>query len=62
MKILIKQQDLESSKTDGTKVAFIGSTWSKNFYNDRKMYVMNIDGSVTFFFNGGQDVEKSNST
>ena len=30
---------------DGTKVAFIGSTWSKNFYNDRKMYVMNIDGS-----------------
>ncbi|MAS31220.1 MAG: peptidase S9 [Flavobacteriaceae bacterium] len=23
----------------------MGSTWSKNFYNDRKMYVMNIDGS-----------------
>ena len=30
---------------DGTKIAFVGSTWSKNFYNDRKMYVMNIDGS-----------------
>ena len=30
---------------DGSKVAFIGSTWTKNFYQDRKMYVMNADGS-----------------
>lgn len=30
---------------DGSKVAFIGSTWSKNFYQDRKMYVMKLDGS-----------------
>ncbi|MEM8847270.1 MAG: S9 family peptidase [Bacteroidota bacterium] len=30
---------------DGSKIAFIGSTWSKNFYHDRKMYVMNSDGS-----------------
>jgi len=30
---------------DGKKVAFVGSTFSKNFYTDRKMYVMNIDGS-----------------
>ena len=29
---------------DGSKIAFIGSSWSKNFYNDRKMYVMDIDG------------------
>jgi dipeptidyl aminopeptidase/acylaminoacyl peptidase len=30
---------------DGSKVAFIGSTWTKNFYKDRKMYLMNLDGS-----------------
>lgn len=30
---------------DGSKIAFIGSTWSKNFYNDRKIYIMNFDGS-----------------
>ncbi len=30
---------------DGSKVSFIGSTWSKNFYNDRKMYIMDLDGS-----------------
>ena len=38
----------ESSPTvspDGTKIAFVGSTWTKNFYHDRKMYVMDIDGS-----------------
>ena len=45
---LTAREGTESSpkvSPDGTKVAFIGSTWSKNFYNDRKMYVMNIDGS-----------------
>ena len=30
---------------DGSKIAFVGSTWSKNFFNDRKMYVMDSDGS-----------------
>ena len=30
---------------DGSKVAFIGSTFTKNFYKDRKMYLMNLDGS-----------------
>ena len=30
---------------DGSKIAFVGSTWSKNFFNDRKMYVMDTDGS-----------------
>ncbi|PRX55151.1 S9 family peptidase [Flagellimonas meridianipacifica] len=30
---------------DGSKIAFIGSTWSKNFYHDRKMYIMDSDGS-----------------
>lgn len=30
---------------DGKKVAFVGSTYTKNFYSDRKMYVMNLDGS-----------------
>ena len=30
---------------DGSKIAFIGSTWSKNFFNDRKMYVMDTNGS-----------------
>lgn len=30
---------------DGTKVAFVGSIWTKNFYQDRKMFVMNLDGS-----------------
>ena len=30
---------------DGSKIAFVGSTWSKNFFNDRKMYVMDTNGS-----------------
>ena len=30
---------------DGSKIAFVGSTFSKNFYNDRKMYIMDADGS-----------------
>ena len=30
---------------DGSKIAFIGSTWSTNFYHDRKMYLMDVDGS-----------------
>ncbi len=30
---------------DGKKVAFVGSLYTKNFYQDRKMFVMNIDGS-----------------
>ena len=34
-----------SLSPDGSKIAFIGSTWSKNFFNDRKMYVMDTDGS-----------------
>ena len=34
-----------SVSPDGSKIAFIGSTWSENFYHDRKMYTMNVDGS-----------------
>ena len=34
-----------SLSPDGSKIAFVGSTWSKNFFNDRKMYVMDTDGS-----------------
>ena len=34
-----------SISPDGSKVAFIGSTFTKNFYKDRKMYLMNLDGS-----------------
>ena len=30
---------------DGKKVAFIGSLWTKNFYHDQKLFVMNADGS-----------------
>lgn len=47
-KELTSRDGTESSprvSPDGTKVAFIGSTWSKNFYNDRKMYIMDFDGS-----------------
>ena len=44
---LTSRDGTESSPSvspDGSKIAFIGSTWTKNFYQDRKMYVMNIDG------------------
>lgn len=34
-----------SISPDGSKVAFIGSTWTKNFYQDRKLYIMNINGT-----------------
>ncbi|MEM6522914.1 MAG: S9 family peptidase [Bacteroidota bacterium] len=34
-----------SISPNGSKIAFVGSTWTENFYHDRKMYVMNIDGS-----------------
>lgn len=47
-KELTSRDGTESSprvSPDGSKIAFIGSTWSKNFYNDRKMYIMNFDGS-----------------
>lgn len=30
---------------DGSKIAFVGSTWTQNFYHDRKMYVMDADGT-----------------
>ena len=45
---LTSRKGTESSPTvspDGSKIAFVGSTWTKNFYHDRKMYVMDIDGS-----------------
>ena len=45
---LTSRDGTESSPTvspDGSKIAFVGSTWTKNFYHDRKMYVMDIDGS-----------------
>ncbi len=48
LKELTERDGTESSpkvSPDGSKIAFVGSTWSKNFYNDRKMYVMDIDGS-----------------
>ena len=44
---LTSRDGTESSPSvshDGSKIAFIGSTWTKNFYQDRKMYVMDIDG------------------
>ncbi|MCH1417241.1 MAG: S9 family peptidase, partial [Flavobacteriaceae bacterium] len=47
-KELTSRDGTESSprvSPDGSKIAFIGSTWSKNFYNDRKIYIMNFDGS-----------------
>ena len=45
---LTSREGTESSPTvspDGSKIAFVGSNWTKNFYHDRKMYVMDIDGS-----------------
>ncbi|MAS68619.1 MAG: peptidase S9 [Flavobacteriaceae bacterium] len=48
LKELTTRKGTESSPNvspDGSKIAFVGSTWSKNFYNDRKMYIMDIDGS-----------------
>ena len=45
---LTSRDGTESSPTvspDGSKIAFVGSTRTKNFYQDRKMYVMDIDGS-----------------
>ena len=45
---LPSREGTEASPTvspDGSKIAFVGSTWTKNFYHDRKMYVMDIDGS-----------------
>ncbi len=45
---LTSRDGTESSPSvspDGSKIAFIGSIWTKNFYQDRKMYVMNIDGT-----------------
>ena len=45
---LTSREGTESSpkvSPDGSKISFIGSTWSKNFYNDRKMYIIDSDGS-----------------
>ena len=45
---LTTREGTESSpkvSPDGSKISFIGSTWSKNFYNDRKMYIIDSDGS-----------------
>ena len=48
LKEITSRNGYESSprmSPDGLKIAFVGSTWSKNFYNDSKMYIMNADGS-----------------
>jgi dipeptidyl aminopeptidase/acylaminoacyl peptidase len=31
---------------DGNKIAFVGSLWTKNFYQDQKLFVMNTDGTA----------------
>lgn len=40
---------------DGKKVAFIGSIDTKNFYKDRKLFVMNLDGSDLKMLSGDMD-------
>ncbi|MFL2665818.1 MAG: S9 family peptidase [Flavobacteriaceae bacterium] len=48
LKELTSREGTESSpqvSPDGSKIAFVGSTWSENFYNDRKIYIMNSDGT-----------------
>ncbi|MFS4416655.1 S9 family peptidase [Maribacter sp. 2307ULW6-5] len=45
---LTSREGSESSPAvspDGSKVAFVGSIWTDNFYKDRKLFVMNLDGS-----------------
>ena len=48
LKELTYREGTESSpqvSPDGSRIAFVGSTWSENFYNDRKIYIMNSDGT-----------------
>ena len=40
---------------DGTKVAFVGSIWTTNFFKDQKMFVMNLDGSGLEVISEGLD-------
>ena len=40
---------------DGKKIAFVGSIWTDNFYKDRKMFVMNLDGSDLEMISGELD-------